>query len=1051
MNNDETLIDPSGAENPSNTSASFPYPINRRYQCQRLLGKGGNGAVYQAYDTQLQRDVAIKFVNAATRVARERFINEARLLAHVEHDRIVKVFEVAEEGDALYMVMQLIGGDTLYAYREQMSMRQKVEAIAQIASGLGEVHQRGVVHRDIKPGNILLTTPPAPKQSVSATLVDFGIAAHTERSSLGIQPGQGSLFYMAPEQAAPEGAEGIADAWQFIGPSADVYSLGATLYFMLSGEPAIVVAATTEIVNKIQRSDILPLKRQSPELPSDLCDIVMHCLQREPNARYANAAALADDLQRWLRCLPTSLNRGVGERLRLWYKRAPWTSGIITSLFAAAIMASVGFAVYHSRLNERDAALQQFVEQVKDVESRVRFIQMSPVSEISDDYQQLQQTATELVHTADNKSAFFAGPAYYAAGKTALALNQPQRALQLLNKGWQSGYQDGRMALALARTHTELYRSGQREAASIVRPEERQAFIAELQQKHQQPALHYLQRSLASQQQSELPKDYLTALTQYLAGNLDKADTTLANGQFASWFYEPLALRTTIALERIMAARAESNWEQMQAHYKAIAPVFDRLHQIAPSYFDSYSVEGAIVLQMGLQAKQSEAAGKQWVEKMQSLANTMLALAPDHPYSAYYKGLAVSLSNDQKELTYDNNIDDFSRSVWWYEKALTLSKQKIGQEGMGTEIRLQLLKDLGLLASKLGMIGKSSLSALKRMQSVASDIPASRKNYFFYYTLANQYQQLLDFQYSRGLNNAEITKTFKLADANYRRAIELAPGRFGLEVNYAKFLLEAGFEQGYPENTATLEAAYQHILQANKLNPDNWVVNAYLIKIVRHIITNPPSSATLEPSRYDLNGAFDIVAPYMAKSTFVTNELLFITSFCAHNDGQCPINEVNRHKISAFEAQPNTFSPLINTIKLGAELAEALNTEQQRDILAAFIGSAREARDTASTPMSIDMWLYAEAITRYLSADKVAIQQWFELLKQRKVDALSEANQVYAIELLADAFETIDWNQKPLRLAPSKAAISRFQANAMRYRIQHWSQIMLINKLVDLQ
>ena len=181
---------------------SFPHAIDARYRCLGILGKGSSGSVYKAFDSQLQREVAIKFIHRREHEERTRLLNEARVLAQLEHPHICKVYEVAEEGEAVYLVMSFVNGPHLNVWREQFSDRQLVQTIADVAGALHSAHLQGIVHCDVKPSNIVLRQN---KDAVQAVLVDFGIA-HGGIYSATLS-GVGTQHYMAPERFSQSEAD----------------------------------------------------------------------------------------------------------------------------------------------------------------------------------------------------------------------------------------------------------------------------------------------------------------------------------------------------------------------------------------------------------------------------------------------------------------------------------------------------------------------------------------------------------------------------------------------------------------------------------------------------------------------------------------------------------------------------------------------------------------------------------------------------------------------------------------------------------------------------
>ena len=280
------------------------------YEILGELGRGGMGVVYRARQVGANREVALKVVLAGghagpTEVAR--FRAEAEAVARLQHPHVVAVFEVGEHDGRPFYSMELCPGGTLasVAAGGPMDPRAAADTLFKVARGVAAAHAAGVVHRDLKPGNVLLTAGGEPK------VADFGLA---KRLDAGADAGLtrtgavvGTPSYMPPEQAA-----GVRE----VGPAADVYSLGAVLYDLLTGRPPFRGPTATDTILMVVTEDPVPPRVLRPDLPRDLEAVVLRCLEKDPVRRYASAAALADDLRRFLDGDPVSAGRsGVVGRL----------------------------------------------------------------------------------------------------------------------------------------------------------------------------------------------------------------------------------------------------------------------------------------------------------------------------------------------------------------------------------------------------------------------------------------------------------------------------------------------------------------------------------------------------------------------------------------------------------------------------------------------------------------------------------------------------------------------------------------------------------------
>lgn len=247
--------------------------VLNRFLIERRIGSGGFGTVYEAWDGRLERPVAVKAIESAGAPGSDRVLREAQAAARLNHPGIVTLYEMGEEDGNALLVTELVDGSTLAELNRDgtLSDREVGEIGADLCEALDHAHARAVVHRDIKPQNVLVTEEGEPH----AKLMDFGVARLTDAAAL-TAPGDvvGTLAYMAPEQAEGHTA----------GPEADVYALGLMLYESWSGEHPTrrsTPAATARAIGARMR----PLRRLRPDLPRELCETVDACLQTRPDRR----------------------------------------------------------------------------------------------------------------------------------------------------------------------------------------------------------------------------------------------------------------------------------------------------------------------------------------------------------------------------------------------------------------------------------------------------------------------------------------------------------------------------------------------------------------------------------------------------------------------------------------------------------------------------------------------------------------------------------------------------------------------------------------------
>ncbi len=346
------------------TGATAGMPLPRAFGDYTLLSeiaRGGMGVIYKARQEKPNRIVALKMIRSgqlADDEEIERFHGEAEAVARLDHPGVVPIYEVGQHEGQHFFSMAFVDGQSLAARAAEgpMDPYAAADLIQNVADALQYAHELGVVHRDVKPANVLLDRQGRPR------VTDFGLAKRQEFKSDLTATGQilGTPNYMPPEQAGGRIAE--------IGPASDVYSLGATLYHLVAGRPPFLSADPWETIRQVREVEPVSPRRLNPSIPHDLDTICLKCLVKDPRHRYSTAKDLSDELGRFVAGEPIQARpMGRSRRFWRWLTRHPVAAGAIAA--AIALLAACAVATFIVARN-LEAKLRSEVVQYNEYAAR---------------------------------------------------------------------------------------------------------------------------------------------------------------------------------------------------------------------------------------------------------------------------------------------------------------------------------------------------------------------------------------------------------------------------------------------------------------------------------------------------------------------------------------------------------------------------------------------------------------------------------------------------------------------------------------------------------
>ncbi|WP_395828260.1 protein kinase [Archangium violaceum] len=782
--------------------SAFPVPGWERYQHVRFLGQGGMGRVFLAYDPRLRRQVALKFVRDDHPELSRRFLSEARAQAKVNHERVCKVYEVGQVDGKVFIAMQYVDGRSLSAFVHELTIEQKVLVLRDTALGVHEAHRAGLIHRDIKPSNILVERGedgvPRPY------IVDFGLARDWSEGVTVTGTVLGTPHYMAPEQARGEVAR--------LDRRADVYSLGATFYALLTGQPPIQGSNGLEVLNNLATVEPRPPRALDRNIPPDLEAITLKCLEKEPAARYDSARALAEDLDRFLAGEPVLARTGPGYRLRkLLRKHRLLLAAASAALLAVAVV--VGWGAWVRReASERERLARHFTELVERIEARVRYSALSRLHDAREDRQAIQDIHArmeELEAEIRQAGEQALGPGHYALGRGALALGDTGKAREHLKLAWQHGFREPRVAYALALALGQSYQQQLLEVEKILDDtERRESQLRDIERRYRDPALAYLKQSQGADVHSA---EYVAALIAFYEGRLDDALTWLdAVSSKQPWFYEAPKLRGDIFVARFYKRWREENLDGAKADLEAGRTAYAAAATIAESAPSVHrglaQLEAAAMLMLAY----SGGDMMPYYARSRDAFMRCLAVAPDD-YMCW-----VELAGLHTHLALNSRSEDNREVEACFAKAIEAAERALALAPARREARMVLARNFLLLARFYLNYGTEQREPLRQAADWLESIRPEDRDLEFHSMFGMVFSTWADYEERIGGDSLGLRDR---AIQELRAALAIDERVSAVWLSLGGSYSSRGFNRRNSESERDLEQALLAYDKARSLNP----------------------------------------------------------------------------------------------------------------------------------------------------------------------------------------------------------------------------------------